>query len=81
MADMKIDPVMQDQLLILQPASVLTLQPGDRLVLKTDAVLSADMANCLRAKMAEFVGDDVPIILLERGMDLGVLRKVSDDGA
>ena len=51
----------------------LHLRPGDILVFRTQDILSAAAFGALRASMAGVFGD-VPMIVLENGMELGVVN-------
>lgn len=59
---------------MIEAMKVLTLQPGDALVLKVDARLTRADASSIAQHVCEALGD-IPVLVLERGMDLGVLRK------
>lgn len=52
----------------------LTIGPDDRFVLTLDGKLSCEMHERLQASWARFAGDDVKLLVLERGMKLGAIN-------
>ncbi len=61
-------------------AKILTVKDGDIIVLKTDQILTVDTIEYLKNSLSSSVKElgeniKVKIIILEQGMDIGVLRK------
>jgi hypothetical protein len=54
----------------------LTLKPGDRIVVRTDAKLSAQTADGLLERVRAGLGipDDVHVVILDSGMSLEVVE-------
>jgi len=65
-----------DRIDLIQAMQVLTLEPGDVLILRTSVVLQPHQRDAVREHIAQIVGD-VPIMVLDSGLDLGVLRKTA----
>ena len=64
---------MADELEFIQSMSVLSMQPGDIVVLKTDRVLSRDQMDIIQNHFQSKIhGHEV--IVLSGGLDIGVLR-------
>lgn len=58
----------------IQNMSVLSVAPGDRLVVNVDEHLSMDVAERIRAHVASVI-PDVPILVLGKGASIGVVRQ------
>jgi hypothetical protein len=53
----------------------LRLEPGDKLVLRINTVLSIDQYHVIMNTMRKFIGrDDVEILMLEPGMSLEIIN-------
>jgi hypothetical protein len=65
---------MADAAELIQSLTVLSLQPGDIVVLKTNQFLSHDVTERLLANARSKVGDH-EVMILDGGLDLAVLRK------
>jgi hypothetical protein len=63
------------QIEILRVATI-NLQPGDKIILKTKYRVSDITTEKLKDSFAEFFPDHEPIIILEEGMDIQVVRDV-----
>jgi hypothetical protein len=57
------------------PASIITIEPGDVLVLRTRFKLPAEAIERLRADVERAFGKETRAVVLEDGMSLDVLRK------
>jgi type IV pilus biogenesis protein CpaD/CtpE len=66
-----------DGLDLIQSMQVLSLQPGDVLVLKTGRNLTADMAARLEG-LAKSYAPDNRVMILDSGFDLGILRTITE---
>lgn len=58
-------------------ASILTLQPGDTLVLMCDRPISASQAESFKAAVRQKLGEDINVMVLGGGMRFGILRQAS----
>jgi hypothetical protein len=65
-----------DKLDMIQAMQVLDLEPGDTLVIKTHLVLSTEQNARLRQHVIAIVGD-VPVLVLDNGTDVGILRRAA----
>jgi hypothetical protein len=65
---------MADSVDLIQSLSVLSLQPGDIVVLKCQQHLSRDAVDHLREVLKPKLGDH-EVMILDGGLDIGVLRK------
>jgi hypothetical protein len=52
----------------------LDLTPGDTVIIKTDAMLTKDQMEHIRAMVRDALPDDVEILVLSDGLTLEVLR-------
>ena len=64
---------MAEALDFIEAMTVLTLQPGDKLVLKTRRLLPSETIDAIRAHVAQIL-PGVPVLILEPGMDVAALR-------
>ena len=60
----------------IEAMQVLQLQPGDTLVIKTGRILPLDAHEQIRTHVTAIVGD-VPVLILDKGMDVGALRQAA----
>jgi hypothetical protein len=60
----------------IEAMQVLTLEPGDTLVIKTKLVLQRSHHEAVQQYIKELVGD-VPVLILDNGMDIGILRRAA----
>lgn len=51
----------------------LEIRPGDKFVMRVDQRLSMDQQEILRGHWRKFAGDEVPLLILDRGVEIGVL--------
>jgi hypothetical protein len=58
----------------LKNAAVLTLRPGDIVVIRCPVLLSADGVAHLRAALAKHIPAGHQVMILDGGLDLSVLR-------
>jgi len=60
----------------------LELHPGDRIIIKTKDVLSDSAIARIKEFLGEIFPDHLPVIILEDGLDLAVVRNnvQSEDG-
>jgi hypothetical protein len=65
---------MADKIDFIEAMSVLTMEPGDTLVLKADRQLTGEMVSWIRGHIAETL-PGVPVLVLDGGFDIGVLRQ------
>ena len=61
-----------DSVEFIQSMSVLTLQPGDKVIIKVKEKLSDQTYSRLRSMIQKSV--DATVIVLDSDMDIGVLR-------
>ncbi len=68
--------VLSPKIDFIQEMKVLNLKPGDVVILKTQTIIhSRDAAESLRKAVADYIGGGIKVMLLEEGMDIGVLRQ------
>ena len=63
-----------DEIRFIGDLQRLELKPGDTLVLKANQVLSQEVIHRLKEQMTDRF-PDVPFIILDAGLELGVLGK------
>ena len=63
-----------EQLASFPPATLLQVRPGDRFVVRSDRPLSKEMVHHLMDNWRHFAGDEVKLLILDKGFDLSVLR-------
>jgi hypothetical protein len=68
------DPMNPEE--VLQPGqlAVLRVEPGDVLVLRTDRVITSDMASSMRETVEGNLPPGVKVMVLSGGIEIGVLR-------
>lgn len=72
---------MGDQVRALEHLQRLELRAGDRLVLTVPGRLSHEQATSIRARLREFVGDEVKVLILEAGLQLAAVGPALEAGA
>lgn len=60
---------------IFDSVRVTTIKPGDAIVVRVNGRLTADIASMIRESVRDQLKMDVPVILLDRGADMMILRK------
>ena len=63
-----------EQLAPFPPATLMQVRPGDRFVVRSDRPLSKEMMLHLTENWRQFAGDEVKLLILDKGFDLSVLR-------
>lgn len=66
---------MAGELELIEAMSVLTIQPGDVIVLKSLMRFSYEQRQQVEEYFSEKVG--APVMLLDNGVDIGVLRQAA----
>ena len=54
------------------------VRPGDKFVLNVDQPVSAQSAHRLQEIWRQFIEGEAPLLILERGMELAVIREEGD---
>ena len=65
---------MTDTLIKIEDLQRIDVRPGDRFVLRMDGPISMDLAQQLKKNWALFWGKEVPILIMEKGTELFVIR-------
>lgn len=63
-----------EQLAPFPPTTLLQVRPGDRFVVRSDRPLSKEMMHHLKENWRQFAGDEVKLLILDKGFDLSVIR-------
>ena len=66
---------------LIARASVMKLEPGDCLVLHSDHPLSVAQMDRLRKNLIYLLPDHANVVVLDRGLELEVVRPVKQDQA
>jgi hypothetical protein len=72
---------MPEEIRYLGDLQLLKVEPGDKFVLTLDHQISQEHADGIKALWHKFAGDDVPLLVLERGMKLGAIRTTPEEPA
>ncbi len=68
----------QSEIRFLGDLQRLEVKPGDRFVLQVDYHPTAEMLDRFREVWRRVMGDDVPLLVLEKGAKLGVVSLTQD---
>lgn len=69
------DRISWDDLVVVKNLRRVDVRPGDRFVLLCNHSITAETSDRIRKLWSEFMGRDVPILVLPRGYEVGVIRR------
>lgn len=63
----------------LKDMQILKVQPGDLVILRYDGILSYEDTAYIKSRLEGDLPDGVKVVILEEGMDIGVIRQGVND--